>query len=59
MKLKILSVKEQGEASAERLMLQALEDCNLSNYAIVDNTYDSNGAPSNSLDIRISFLRRK
>ncbi|WP_442513920.1 hypothetical protein [Pseudomonas promysalinigenes] len=49
MKLKILSVKEQGDANAEYLMLQALEDCNLSNYAIVDNTYDSNGAPSNKL----------
>lgn len=49
MKLKIVSVREQGDAKAEYLMLQALEDCNLSSYAVVDNTYDSNGAPSNKL----------
>lgn len=49
MKLKIVSVKGQGDAKAEYLMLQALEDCNLSSYAVVDNTYDSTGAPSNKL----------
>lgn len=35
-KLKIVSVKVQGDAKAEYLMLQALEDCNLSSYAVVE-----------------------
>lgn len=49
MKLKINAVKGQGDAPNEYLMLLALEDCNLSSYAVVDNTYDSSGNPSNKI----------
>jgi hypothetical protein len=49
MKLKIYSVKGQGDASNEYVMLQALDDCDLASYAIVDNTYGSDGVPSNKL----------
>lgn len=47
MKLKITSVKNQGDANKEYVMLKALEDCNLNNYMILDNTYDAAGEPSN------------
>jgi len=47
MKLKIISVKNQGVASKEYVMLKALEDCNLSSYMILDNTYDASGELSN------------
>ncbi|MBC3239531.1 hypothetical protein HU723_10095 [Pseudomonas lurida] len=49
MKLRISAVGEQGDASKEYLMLSALDDCNLSSYAVVDNTYDSSGKPSNKI----------
>lgn len=43
MKIKIHSIQNHGDSSKEYVALEALEDCEIGNYAIVDTTYTSNG----------------
>jgi len=40
MNLKILSVKDQGDLENERVVLQALADCDIGKYIVFDTTYD-------------------
>lgn len=47
MKLRIHSLKNQGDASKEYIALEAVEDCGLSNYAVVDTTFTAEGTVSN------------
>jgi len=49
MKLEVHSVKNQGDAKKEYVLLLAKEDCNIGSFFIVDNTYDNSGQPSNKL----------
>lgn len=46
MKIKIIEIREAGKKD-ERVFMKVLEDCNLSNYIIYDETYDEDGEPSN------------
>ncbi len=47
MSLKIISINGQGDASSEYVMLRALANCDLKNYAVADSTFDASGNPSN------------
>lgn len=47
MSLKINSLKKDGNALKEYLLLEATENINLSDYAIVDRTFDADGNVSN------------
>lgn len=49
MKLKILSIHEQGDASKEYVLIEVIDDCDLDYYAIADTTYTSDGKISNKL----------
>lgn len=49
MKLRILSIHEQGSADKEYIWLEVLEDCNLDYYGLADTTYTSNESISNKL----------
>jgi hypothetical protein len=49
MKLKILSIHEQGNAEKEYVLLEAVEDCNLGFYGLADTTYRADGEISNKL----------
>lgn len=49
MKLKILSIHEQGNASAEYVLLEVAQDCDLSHYGVADTTYSSENSISNKL----------
>lgn len=49
MKLKILSIHEQGNANKEYVLLEVVEDCNLDYYGLADTTYTSNDKISNKL----------
>lgn len=49
MKLEIRAVQGQGDIPNEYLMLLALDDCDLSRYAVVDNTYNTSGNASNKV----------
>lgn len=40
-------VEFQSDKSKQRLLLDVVEDGNLSNYAVVDNTFTEKGTPSN------------
>ncbi|WP_122222505.1 hypothetical protein [Pseudomonas syringae group genomosp. 3] len=47
MKLKIVSVHHHGDLDKEHVVLDVLEDCNLSAYVLMDTTYDKDGNVSN------------
>ena len=49
MKLRILSIHEQGKADKEYVWLEVLEDCDLDHYGLADTTYTSNDKISNKL----------
>lgn len=49
MKLKILSIHEQGDAAKEYVRLEVIEDCDLQYYGLADTTYTSKGTISNKL----------
>lgn len=50
MDIKILWVKEHGNLSSERLLLEAKEDdVELRHYIVMDNTYDEEGNLTNKL----------
>lgn len=49
MKLKILSIHEQGDAGKEYVWLEVVEDCNLDHYGVADTTYTSENKISNKL----------
>lgn len=48
MNLKFLKIGNKGE-DKEYILFQAVEDCNLHNYLIHDDTFDSDGELSNKL----------
>lgn len=54
MKVKIDHIKNKGNADEEYILLQALEDVNIGNYAIIDRTFDSEGNPT---DVFRHFFR--
>jgi len=54
MKLKILHVKAKGGPNEEFVRLGVLDDCNLVDYGIMDQTFDEAGKLSNKL--RHSYL---
>ncbi|MBN8876745.1 MAG: hypothetical protein J0I32_04310 [Sphingobacteriales bacterium] len=47
MSLRIDNLKKDGDASEEYLLLEATENINLHDYAVVDRTFDTNGDLSN------------
>lgn len=47
MSLKISTLQKDGDASNEYILLEATEDVNIGNYAIVDRTFNKNGKVSN------------
>jgi len=47
MSLKISTLQKDGDASNEYILLEATEEVNISNYAIVDRTYNKDGKVSN------------
>lgn len=47
MKLKIAGVYHHGDLNKEHVVLNVLEDCNLSAYVLMDTTYDKEGKVSN------------
>jgi hypothetical protein len=49
MKLRILSIHEQGNADKEYVWMEVLEDCDLGHHALADTTYTSSDAISNKL----------
>lgn len=49
MKLKIISVHNQGDYDKEYVFLQALEDCDVGKYAVADSTYTTPDTVSNRL----------
>jgi hypothetical protein len=46
MKIKINKIVKQ-DLNNERVLLEVIEDCNLSHYLLFDKTYDENGIESN------------
>jgi hypothetical protein len=48
MSIKILKILPKGDESDERITFSVLEDCNLGDYLVADDTF-ANGAPSNRL----------
>lgn len=49
MKLKIVSVHNQGDFDKEHVLLRAVEDCNLTHYLLADTTYIKDDVVSNRL----------
>ena len=49
MKLRILSIGEQGNANKEHVWLEAKQDCDLKFYGLADTTYTSSNSISNKL----------
>ena len=47
MSLKICNLKKDGDSSKEYILFEATEEVNLSNYAVVDRTFDKDGQVSN------------
>lgn len=47
MKMQILKVKDAGDIENERVILKINADCNIGWYLLFDNTYESDGSPSN------------
>lgn len=47
MSLNIVSIYNNGDAKQEYVVLQALEDVNIHNYAVVDRTFNKSGSLSN------------
>lgn len=47
MSLKINNLKKDGDTSKEYILLEATEEVNINNYAIVDRTFDKDGKASN------------
>ena len=47
MSLKIYNLKKDGDASKEYILLEATEDVDIGNYAIVDRTFSQEGNVSN------------
>jgi len=47
MSLRISNLKKNGDADNEYILLEATADVNISNYAIVDKTFDKDGSVSN------------
>lgn len=45
--LKIIGIKDHQDMDKQRLVLQATDDGNLINYAVVDNTFTTKGELSN------------
>jgi len=42
MDVKILYIKDAGDKSGERIVLQANNDCNIGDYILFDTTYEGN-----------------
>jgi hypothetical protein len=53
--LKILGIADQDDQDEQRLVLKATKDGNLSEYAVVDNTFKEGGIPSNLHQHYFSF----
>lgn len=49
MKLRILSIHEQGNADKEYVWLEVVEDCNLDHYGLADTTFTATDKISNKL----------
>jgi len=49
MKLKILSIHNEGDHTKEHVLMQAQEDCDIGVYAIADSTYTDEDKISNKL----------
>lgn len=49
MKLQVKHVKDHGIKSKERIILKALDDIDVGNYLIADNTYYGNGEVSSKV----------
>ena len=49
MKLKVLSIHEQGSANKEFVWLEVVESCNLKYYGLADTTYSSDDKISDKL----------
>lgn len=47
MSLKIENLVKDGDQDKEYVLLKAIENVNIGQYAIVDRTFDKNGSPSN------------
>lgn len=47
MELKLLGVRNQGDASEEYLIIKVLKDCNLNKFMVCDRTFASDGSASN------------
>ncbi|MEW5620462.1 hypothetical protein ABGT18_03890 [Pseudomonas putida] len=47
MELKLLGVRNQGDASQEYLIIKVLKDCNLNKFMVCDQTFGSDGSASN------------
>lgn len=49
MDVKIIAVKNHGNAKEEYVLLEVTADCDIGHYQIGDSTYTSNGSVSNKL----------
>lgn len=49
MKVKILSVHNQGNFDEEYVLLEVVSDCDIGKYVLADTTYTSTGTVSNKL----------
>ncbi len=49
MDLKVLSIHNHGDASAEYVLLEVVNDCNVKYYTLADTTYATGGGISNRL----------
>ena len=57
MKLAIDRIIDNGKAS-ERVLIKVLDDCNLNNYILYDETFDEEGNPSNKVPHMYRFEKR-
>lgn len=57
MKLEIDKIIDNGKES-ERVLIKVLEDCNLNNYILYDETFDEDGKPSNKVPHMYRFEKR-
>lgn len=45
--LKILKVHNHGDSKEEHVLIEVIDDCDLSDYALIDSTFDDDGNVSN------------
>jgi hypothetical protein len=49
MKVKIISVHNQGDFNKEYVLMEVYEDCNIGDFILADSTYTSGGQISNKV----------